>query len=126
MELRGIRFCKDCANILNPLEHTDPDTGEKRLAYSCRVCEYKESARKAEDMLVYHHQIGSKSDYMTKDYKDYPLDISFPRSHENPCPKCHYHESVYFHSEKESGEAGMRLTFVCARRGEDPCGHSWS
>ena len=126
MELRGIRFCKECANILNPVEMLDQDTGEKQLAYSCRVCDYKESAKRPEDMLVYHHQIRHKAELMKIDYKDYPLDATLPRAKVN-CPKCGYGEAVYFHSEAQVGESAMKVTYVCARRNEDEaCGFHWT
>ena len=125
MELRGIRFCKECANILNPIEQLETCTGEKWLSYSCRVCEYKERARRVDDMLVYHHQVKNKAELMTTDYKDYPMDATLPRL-ETLCPKCGHTNAVYFHSDNEVGKAGMKVTFVCAKRGEIPCGYSWS
>ena len=126
MALRGIRFCKDCANILYAKEENDSETNNKSLIYSCRICDYTEKATKAEDCLVYHRQVRRLAEHVATDYKDYPLDPTLSRTTDVTCPRCMFNEAVYFHSENESGEAGMRLTFVCANRnGETPCGYSW-
>ena len=126
MALRGIRFCKDCANILYAKEKYDQDTGVRSLIYSCRICEYTERATKAEDYLVYHRQVRRLAEHVATDYKDYPLDSTISRTTDERCPRCDYKEAVFFHSETESGEAGMRLTYVCANRNEERvCGFSW-
>jgi len=124
MALRGIRFCKECANILYAKEQKDPDGDERYLIYSCRICDYTERAMKAEDNLVYHRQVRRLAEHVATDYKDFPLDPTLARSTEWPCPKCNYPVSVYFHSEAEGG--GMGLMFVCANRTEGGvCGNTW-
>lgn len=126
MALRGIRFCKDCANILYAKEQYDSENNNRALIYSCRICDYTEKATKAEDYLVYHRQVRRLAEHVATDYKDYPLDPTLSRTVEIICPRCDYHEAVFFHSENESGEAGMRLTYVCANRNEEgTCGYSW-
>ena len=126
MALRGIRFCKDCANILYAKEKHDQENGNRSLIYSCRICNYTEKAIKAEDYLVYHRQVRRLAEHVAADYKDYPLDPTLSRTTDIICPRCEHSEAVYFHSENELGEAGMRLTYVCTNRKEDSvCGHSW-
>lgn len=126
MALRGIRFCKDCANILYAKEHYDSDNGNRGLIYSCRICDYTERAAKAEDCLVYHRQVRRLAEHVATDYKDYPLDPTLSRSTDIECPRCGNRGAIFFHSENESGEAGMRLTYVCVRRDEiEACGFSW-
>lgn len=126
MALRGIRFCKDCANILYAREQYDNEGSNRNLIYSCRICEYTEKATKAEDYLVYHRQVRRLAEHVATDYKDYPLDPTLSRSVNVSCPRCDHKEAVLFHSEKEGGESGMRMTYVCTYRGEDgACGYSW-
>jgi DNA-directed RNA polymerase II subunit RPB9 len=126
MALRGIRFCKDCANILYAKELTDQETNNKHLIYSCRICDYTEKATKAEDCLVYYRQVRRLAEHVATDYKDFPLDPTLSRTKDVACPRCNFSEAVFFHSENETGESAMRLTFVCANRvGEKACGFSW-
>ena len=126
MSLRGIRFCKDCANILYAKEQIDVDRGDRRLIYSCRICDYTEIPSTTEEFLVYHRRIRRTAEHLDEDYKDYPLDPTFTRVRDSPCPKCGNPEAIIFHSERETGEAGMRLTYVCTYRdNDDVCGYSW-
>ena len=79
-------------------------------------------------MLVYHHQVKNRAEHLARDYQDYPLDPTLPRTSETLCPRCGFTEAVYFHSDTDLGEAGMKLTFVCARREGrgGVCGYAWS
>lgn len=126
MAFRGIRFCKECANILYAREHYDSDREDRRLIYSCRICDYTEKAVKAEDNLVYHRQVRRLAEHVDADYKDFPLDPTLARNFDAPCPVCGYEEAVTFHAENEGGESGMRMTYVCCNRNQErPCGYSW-
>ena len=126
MALRGIRFCKDCANILYAKEQYDSDSGNRGLIYSCRICDYTEKASKSDDCLVYHRQVKRLAEHVATDYKDYPLDPTLSRTYDIDCPRCLNTGAIFFHSENETGEAGMKLTYVCSQRnGDEACGHSW-
>jgi DNA-directed RNA polymerase subunit M/transcription elongation factor TFIIS len=49
------------------------------------------------------------------------VDPTLPRSFEACCPKCTYHEAVYF-TNPNKGEESMALTFMCCR---PHCGKMW-
>jgi DNA-directed RNA polymerase II subunit RPB9 len=126
MALRGIRFCKDCENILNAREQAEEGTSERSLIYSCRVCDYTEEATEAEDFLVYHRQVIHAPESSKQDFSDFPMDPTLPATTKAHCPKCGYNEAVYFVAEEGDTESGMQLTYVCCgKRGDLRCGFSW-
>jgi DNA-directed RNA polymerase subunit M/transcription elongation factor TFIIS len=44
MAFKGMRFCKECDNMLQPREqHVEEGVG--RLIYDCRICGYFEKAK---------------------------------------------------------------------------------
>mmetsp|Transcript_805 Transcript_805/g.1723 ORF Transcript_805/g.1723 Transcript_805/m.1723 type:complete len:129 (+) Transcript_805:3281-3667(+) len=126
MALRGIRFCKDCENILNARELIDEGNSDRSLIYSCRVCDYNEIAVEAEDFLVYHRQVIHAPESSKQDFSDWPMDPTLPTTFSAYCPKCGNNEAVYFVAEEGDTESGMQLTYVCCgRRGDLRCGFSW-
>uniref|UniRef100_A0A1I7ZMY6 RPOL9 domain-containing protein n=1 Tax=Steinernema glaseri TaxID=37863 RepID=A0A1I7ZMY6_9BILA len=50
----GIKFCRDCDNMLYPRE----DKNMKKLIYACRICDYVELS---DNPCIYFNQVSSKT-----------------------------------------------------------------
>ncbi len=50
-------------------------------------------------------------------------DPTLPRTEDHPCPRCRHKESVFFQSQTNRAEEGMRLYYVCT---SPNCGHRWT
>lgn len=123
MAFRGLRFCKECFNILLPKERINGD--ERELQYCCRLCEMVEKAETESDHLVYFRELVQTVETRDKDYSDFALDPTLSRTKEFQCPKCSHTEAAFFHSDVT--ERGIQLTYVCT--GEINglrCGYSWT
>ena len=49
-QFKGMRFCKECDNMLYPKEQTyDENQGISRLIYDCRICGHFEKAREGDE-----------------------------------------------------------------------------
>lgn len=126
MDRQGVRFCKDCANILYAQERNDEVTGDRSLVYNCRICDYVEVPKANSDYIVYHSDVKPKAEQMHTDYRDFILDPTYRRTAEVSCPKCGFPGAIMFYSENEAGDWGMQLTYVCSyREGVKKCGYTW-
>ena len=127
MDRQGVRFCKDCANILYAQERLDEETGHRDLVYNCRICDYVEVPRAHSDFVVYQSDVTPKAEQVHTDYSDYTLDPTYRRTSDVVCPRCRNIGAIMFYSENEAGDWGMKLTYVCAHREEGvrKCGHTW-
>ncbi|TPX72785.1 hypothetical protein SpCBS45565_g00090 [Spizellomyces sp. 'palustris'] len=88
------------------------DRGTRALLYGCRHCNHVEEA---DSTCVYQHIVSAQA-------KDLASDPTFPRI-DRTCPRCGYHEAVFFQSRSKSRDATMKLRYVCCNT---QCGHRWT
>ncbi|XP_071801715.1 DNA-directed RNA polymerase II subunit RPB9-like [Asterias amurensis] len=112
----GIRFCQECNNMLYPKE----DKENKVLLYACRNCDYQQEA---DNNCVYVNKITHEVDELTQIVAEVVADPTLPRTEDHPCPRCKNKESVFFQSQTNRAEEGMRLYYVCT---SPNCGHRWT
>ncbi|XP_022097263.1 DNA-directed RNA polymerase II subunit RPB9-like [Acanthaster planci] len=112
----GIRFCQECNNMLYPKE----DKENKVLLYACRNCDYQQEA---DNNCVYVNKITHEVDELTQIVAEVVADPTLPRTQDHPCPRCKHKESVFFQSQTNRAEEGMRLYYVCT---SPNCGHRWT
>lgn len=88
MAFRGMRFCKECDNMLQPKEKMDTD-GPSYLIYDCRTCGYSERARPYDeaDNCVYRSEQTKMSDKFLVD-TECIKDPCLARRIGHPCTKC--------------------------------------
>ena len=109
----GIRFCKECNNMLYPKEDKD----NRILLYACRNCHYHQ---KADNSCIYVNKITHEVDELTQIIANVAHDPTLPKTLDHPCPKCGHKEAVFFQSQAEDA---MRLYYVCTAPN---CGHRWT
>ncbi|XP_071512086.1 DNA-directed RNA polymerase II subunit RPB9-like [Diadema setosum] len=112
----GIRFCQECNNMLYPKE----DKENRILLYACRNCDYQQEADNA---CVYVNKITHEVDELTQIVAEVVADPTLPRTEDHPCERCGHRESVFFQSQTNRAEEGMRLYYVCTAPN---CGHRWT
>ncbi|XP_041468760.1 DNA-directed RNA polymerase II subunit RPB9-like [Lytechinus variegatus] len=112
----GIRFCQECNNMLYPKE----DKENRILLYACRNCDYQQEADNA---CVYVNKITHEVDELTQIVAEVVADPTLPRTEDHPCEMCGHRESVFFQSQANRAEEGMRLYYVCTAPN---CGHRWT
>lgn len=110
----GMQFCPECNNMLYPRE----DTVNKLLIFTCRNCDYKETAKSS---CVYVNKIMHEVDELTHINPDVVSDPTLPRSKDHMCPKCSHREAVFFQGQTRRAEEEMRLYYVCTG-----CRHRWT
>lgn len=102
----GIKFCQECNNMLYPKE----DKENKLLLYACRNCDFQQEA---DNMCVYVNKVTHEVDELTQIVGDVIADPTLPRTEDHPCPQCRGKEAVFFQSQTNRAEEGMRLYYVC-------------
>ena len=113
----GIKFCKECNNMLYPKE----DSVNKRLLYACRNCGYSEPSKKS---CVYVNNMTENYDELRCINTDIIQDPTLPRSNTHLCPKCRNKEAVFFQSyNRTTLENEMKLYYVCTNT---ECCHRWT
>ena len=113
----GIRFCKECNNMLYPKE----DVANKRLLYACRNCGYSEPSKKS---CVYVNNLVENYDELRCINTDIIQDPALPRSYHHFCPRCRNKEAVFFQSDNRTTlEHEMKLYYVCTNT---ECCHRWT
>ncbi|XP_045165556.1 DNA-directed RNA polymerase II subunit RPB9-like [Mercenaria mercenaria] len=112
----GIKFCKECNNMLYPKE----DKESRNLLYACRNCDYQQIA---DNPCIYVNKITHEVDELTQIIGDVIADPTLPRTEQHPCPRCSHKESVFFQSHSTRAEEGMRLYYVCTN---PQCVHRWT
>ena len=114
---KGMRFCKECDNMLQPKEEII-DQGVGRLVYYCRICGYFEKAKPLDqtDNCVYKSEQTNISENYVVD-KECIKDPTLSRRKNLDCGKCHHTEAVTFTNPTKDR---MNLIFVCTR-----CTHYW-
>ncbi|KAL8611114.1 DNA-directed RNA polymerase II subunit RPB9 [Nucella lapillus] len=112
----GIKFCKECNNMLYPKE----DKENRTLLYACRNCDYQQEA---DNRCIYVNKIMHEVDELTQIVGDVVADPTLPRTDDHPCPKCGTKEAVFFQSHSTKAEEGMRLYYVCT---SSNCCNRWT
>ncbi|XP_060553038.1 DNA-directed RNA polymerase II subunit RPB9-like [Ruditapes philippinarum] len=112
----GIKFCKECNNMLYPKE----DKESRNLLYACRNCDYQQIA---DNPCIYVNKITHEVDELTQIIGDVIADPTLPRTEQHPCPRCSHKESVFFQSHSTRALEGMRLYYVCTN---PQCVHRWT
>eukprot|EP00744_Colponema_vietnamica_P021063 GILI01030022.1.p1 GENE.GILI01030022.1~~GILI01030022.1.p1 ORF type:complete len:123 (-),score=7.79 GILI01030022.1:174-542(-) len=120
MSWQGMRFCRECNNMLYPRE----DKGNRELLYSCRNCQHEETV--AHDDVGAHcvlrEEINTKTSTKFIIRGELVQDPTLPRSTAKACANCGNREAVFFQAPITSAEEGMTLIFVCTN---PDCGHNW-
>jgi DNA-directed RNA polymerase subunit M/transcription elongation factor TFIIS len=59
MAFRGMRFCRECDNMLQPKEQVLEDSNARILTYNCRICGHFERAKEDDeaDHCVYRSSV---------------------------------------------------------------------
>lgn len=117
MAFRGMRFCKECDNMLQPKELVDSDL-RGTLIYDCRICGYHERAKLGDeaDNCVYKSEASKMQDKLFVD-RECIKDPTLARRKGKPCNKCGHDEAVTFTNPTKER---MNLIFVCTN-----CAHYW-
>ena len=113
----GIRFCRECNNMLYPKE----DVVHKRLLYACRNCTYTEIAKNS---CIYVNNLDQNYDELRCVNSDIIQDPALPRTKALYCPKCKNKEMVFFQSDnRQTIEHQMKLNYICTNV---DCCHRWT
>mmetsp|Transcript_16720 Transcript_16720/g.27659 ORF Transcript_16720/g.27659 Transcript_16720/m.27659 type:complete len:116 (-) Transcript_16720:132-479(-) len=113
MSYGGIKFCRECNNMLYPKE----DKERKILLFACRNCEHQEVA---DDPCVYRNDIVQPVDPRTTVIADLSADPTLPRTKDVRCAKCDHREAVYITSVSKRADEGMKQFFICTA-----CKYRW-
>lgn len=112
----GIKFCKQCNNMLYPKE----DKERRILLYACRNCNHQEEAT---NPCIYVNKIAHEVDELTQIVSDVIVDPTLPRTSDHPCPRCDNRQAVFFQAHTNQSDDKMTLYYVCC----DPkCTHRWT
>jgi DNA-directed RNA polymerase subunit M/transcription elongation factor TFIIS len=89
MSFKGMRFCKECDNMLYPKEQIVSESQMGRLIYECRICGYFEKARpdSEEDNCVYKSELTKMAEKFYVD-KECIKDPTLSRSKDVVCKNC--------------------------------------
>ena len=125
MAFRGMRFCRECDNMLQPKEQQLADNDDKILVYSCRICGYFERAKGGDeaDHCVYRSSEQQQSTetntggeggpkFFFHVDKECVKDPTLSRRKDVQCHKCKFNEAVTFTNPTKER---MNLIFVCTR-----------
>lgn len=129
MAFQGMKFCKDCNNMLYPREQVDEMAGGKGfLIFYCRSCQYSERANPDSEMenCVYRNEINLSGTATMIIDKESCLDPTLPRAKKVVCTKCGHDQAVFMQSPGNNYDVGMNLIFICANYDKGKaCGHYW-
>jgi DNA-directed RNA polymerase subunit M/transcription elongation factor TFIIS len=116
MAFKGMRFCRECDNMLQPKEQVT-DESRSLLIYDCRICGYFERARPGDeaDNCVYRSEQTKMHDKLFVD-RECIKDPCLSRRPMN-CKKCGHGEAVTYTNPTKDR---MNLIFVCTN-----CTHYW-
>lgn len=116
MAFRGIRFCRECDNMLYPKERTGEDK-IGHLIYDCRICGYFERAKPGNeaDNCVYKSEFSKMSEKFNVDpecVKDPTLSRTKNIRCMNKKKECDGTEAVTFTNPTKER---MNLIYVCTK-----------
>jgi DNA-directed RNA polymerase subunit M/transcription elongation factor TFIIS len=124
---KGMRFCRECDNMLQPVEER-LDTGESsRLVYKCRICGHRDPAipGSEQDHCVYRSsdpasgaaEGGGQGDFFFAVDKECVKDPTLSREKNVTCKKCQHKEAVTFTNPTKDR---INLIYVCTQ-----CTYYW-
>ena len=124
-QFKGMRFCKECDNMLYPKEQVyDDHQGIARLIYDCRICGHFEKAREGDewDNCVYksdHDTSHGAEGKLIQVDKDCIKDPTLQRRNDIECPnkQCSGRQAVTF---TQPSKDRLNLIYVCTQ-----CTYSW-
>ena len=132
MAFRGMRFCKECDNMLQPKEERLSDENDTtRLVYECRICGHRDRAKAGDeaDHCVYRSSeqqtsttageggAEDTSAFFFQVDKECVKDPTLSRQKNVCCRKCKHNEAVTFINPTKDR---MNLIFVCTK-----CTYYW-
>lgn len=118
----SMRFCKECNNMLYATENKE----NSLLKFVCKTCNYSETVEQntQETNLVYRNQVKLGQSTVKID-PGIINDPTYSRTKNKTCPKCGYHEAIFFQN-PNINDPGMKLVFVCCNKNDGIyCGYSW-
>ncbi len=119
-EYRGMRFCKECDNMLYPFEVKlqGSDEGSGQLSFRCKICGYVETIEDQSEELncVYKSDLTRNQQKVTY-FEDCAKDPTLSRSIKVNCSRCANQEAVTFCNPTKDR---MTLFYVCLN-----CKHCW-
>lgn len=111
-----VRFCSECNNMLYPKEQRST----RSLYYICKNCDHQEPAV---GYIVSTNNILRKGINRNAGRVDLASDPTLPRTSRVKCPRCSYHQAVFFHERDRFADApSLTLTFVCCNIN---CNYQW-
>lgn len=128
MAFRGMRFCKECDNMLQAKEQ-QLDDDSYTLIYACRICGHFERAKEGDeaDHCVYRSSgqqtsgaaevAGEGPKFIFQVDKECVKDPTLSRRKDVVCRKCNHTEAVTFTNPTKDR---MNLIFVCTK-----CTYYW-
>ncbi|CAM9120717.1 unnamed protein product [Ectocarpus fasciculatus] len=111
-----MRFCRECNNLLYPRENRL----EKRLEFVCKLCPYVDTNEEGSSCVWANELLKDSSSTLDVISSDMKNDPTLQRSSDIECPKCGYHEAVFF--QQTSKSTALRLIFICCAR---DCKEKW-
>ena len=92
----GIKFCKNCDNMLYPQERHF-DEGGSYLTFYCKICHHEEPADVGNEVqnCVYRNDLEQTRGRYLVD-KELVCDPTLSRTLHAECPKCDHNEAVFF------------------------------
>ena len=119
----SMRFCKECNNMLYPTENKE----NSLLKFECKICDYSETVEKnsQETNLVYRNEIKLGQTAVKID-PNIINDSTYARTNNITCPKCGYHQAIYFQN-PNINDPGMKLVLLCCNKDFEGnyCGKWW-
>ena len=119
----SMRFCKECNNMLYPTENKE----NSLLKFECKICDYSETVEKnsQETNLVYRNEIKLGQTAVKID-PNIINDSTYARTKNITCPKCGYHQAIYFQN-PNINDPGMKLVLLCCNKDFEGnyCGKWW-
>jgi DNA-directed RNA polymerase II subunit RPB9 len=117
-----MRFCKECNNMLYPVEDKD----NKLLRFNCKNCNYAETieTNSEETNCVYRNEVKLNQSAIKID-PSIVHDPTYSRTKNFPCPECGNKEAIFFQN-PNINDTGMKLIFVCCNQiNGEYCGKWW-
>ena len=128
---KGMRFCKECDNMLYPREQIyDDHAGISKLIFDCRICGHFDKAREGDewDNCVYKSDYtqrgldaGSKFSGFNEVSKDIIKDPTLLRRNGIECPNKKYCQNTQAVSYTQPTKDRLNLVYVCTG-----CTYAWT
>ncbi|TMW66008.1 hypothetical protein Poli38472_003773 [Pythium oligandrum] len=110
MAAAGMRFCKECNNMLYPSQDRDA----RRLAFRCRNCG---QAEEVEENCIYVNELVKDTrvqlDVLPADVIEDP---TLQRDYDVVCPNCANNGAVFIRSQDGVKQSTLQLIWVCLNR----------